>query len=616
MKKLKVKSILAALLACAMLAGCSSTPGSSGSSTPESKPADESKTSSTASEDVSSEGGEPAEDGIVFDEKGRFVKYDPPITLSTNVIVSSSDSFHEGCDIQNNGWTQWMEEKLGIKWEMKYISPDDESNSQKLDLAFASDDLPDVISSASVSQITKYAQAGKMTALDEYIEKAPAIVRYYVDDAVRLTQGAFFAPFTVNGKVYAMPMGNESIEVATSNFLRTDILKELNMDVPETISDLDALFAAYHEKYPQGRAIAMDKGMGGIDVVASAYGAAKDAWIEKDGKLEYSYIQPEMKQTLAKMAEYYQKGYIDPEFIVKDGDKLNEDVINGNVLIYNGPWWCIATPMTPMWNNLPEATTVGAPFIKGDDGTCTVTRSTWWTNNRAITAKCENPEAVFYLFGDNLDSYNRNVQQLRDTLKEEYDYEFKYPVTEVLEATNAEQVAKDHPNIGQPIQLYLYEYPEELEGCGYMNDFYTLPNFWLGFSGKFVSVANLDFETMTEALKTGDESVMTPYAKSMYTEWNATQPNMLKTFSGIYDYWAELLDGKDGILQVNKFAGGSTPTMTEKGAYLDKLREETFAQIIMGAQPIDSFDKYVEDWYANGGTEITQEVNDWYASTK
>ena len=107
MKKLKVKSILAALLACAMLAGCSSTPGSSGSSTPESKPADESKTSSTASEDVSSEGGEPATDGIIFDEKGRFVKYDPPITLSTNVIVSSSDSFHEGCDIQNNGWTQW-----------------------------------------------------------------------------------------------------------------------------------------------------------------------------------------------------------------------------------------------------------------------------------------------------------------------------------------------------------------------------------------------------------------------------------------------------------------------------------------------------------------------------
>ena len=616
MKKFRFKSIVAALLACSMLAGCTGAGTDSGSSSSFQSSETSAVSSETSSGTDEQDAGGANEDGIVFDEQGHFIKYDPPITLSTNVIVSSTDSFHEGCDIQNNGWTQWMEEKLGIKWEMKYISPDGDSNQQKLDLAFASDDLPDVISNVSVSQITKFAQAGKLTALDEYIETAPAIVRYYVDDAVNLTQGAFFSPFTVNGKKYAMPMGNESIEVATSNFLRTDILKELNMEIPETISDLDALFAAYHEKYPQGRAIAMDKGMGGIDVVASAYGAAKDAWIEKDGKLEYSYIQPEMKATLAKMAEYYEKGYIDPEFIVKDGDKVNEDVINGNVLIYAGPWYAIATPMTPMWNNLPDATTQGVPFIKGDDGTCTVTRNTWWTNCRAITSKCENPEAVFYLFGDNLDSYNRNVQQLRDTLKDEYDYEFKYPVTEVLEATNVEQVAKDHPNIGQPIQLYLYEYPEELEGCGYMNDFYTLQNFWLGFSGKFVSVANLDFETMTEALETGDESVMTPYAKSMYTEWNATHPNMLKTFAGIYEYWDELLDGKDDILQVNKFAGAATPTMTEKNTYLDKLREETFAQIIMGAKPIDEFDTYVAQWYANGGTEITQEVNDWYSSTK
>ncbi len=609
----KLKSLLAILLVCALLAGCSNAAAPSSSQAPESAPS----SSAGTSEPVSSEtGGNTATDGIVFDEQGHFVKYDPPITLSTNVIVSTADSFHEGCDIQNNGWTKWQEEKLGIKWEMKYISPDGESNTQKLDLAFASDDLPDVISNVSVSQITKFAQAGKLTALDEYIEKAPAIVKYYVDDAVAQTQGAFFSPFTVGGKKYAMPMGNESIEVATSNFTRTDIIKELGKEIPETISELDALFAAYHEKYPQGRAIALDKGMGGIDVVASAYGASRDSWVEKDGKLEFSNIQPEMKQTLAKMAEYYQKGYLDPEFIVKDSEKVNEDVVNGNVLIYAGPWWCIATPMTPMWNNLPEATTEGLPFIKGDDGTCTVTRNTWWTNCRAITSKCEKPEAVFYLFGDNLDSYNRNVQQLRDTLKEEYDYEFKYPVTEVLEPTNADQVAEEHPNIGQPIQLYLYEYPEELEGCGYMNDYYTLQNFWLGFSGKFVSVANLDFETMTEALKTGDESVMTPYAQSMYSEWNATQPNMLTTFSGIYDYWKEVLDGKDGILQVNKFAGASTPTMTEKGAYLDKLRDETFSQIIMGTSPIDAFDTYVENWYANGGTEITQEVNDWYESTK
>ena len=108
MKKLKVKSILAALLACAMLAGCSSAPSSSSgsSSTPESK---------TSSSEAA--GGE-AVDGVVYDEQGHFLRYDPPITLTTNTIVYAGDTFHEGQDIYNNHWLSWMEEKLGIKWEI------------------------------------------------------------------------------------------------------------------------------------------------------------------------------------------------------------------------------------------------------------------------------------------------------------------------------------------------------------------------------------------------------------------------------------------------------------------------------------------------------------------
>ena len=99
-----------------------------------------------------------AKDGIVFDEKGHFLKYDPPITLTTNQIVSSDTMFHEGCNAENNGWTKWMKEKLGIIWKMKWVSADGASNTTKLDLAFASNDLPDVISNASVSQISKYAK--------------------------------------------------------------------------------------------------------------------------------------------------------------------------------------------------------------------------------------------------------------------------------------------------------------------------------------------------------------------------------------------------------------------------------------------------------------------------
>ena len=76
------------------------------------------------------------------------------------------------------------------------------------------------------------------------------------------------------------------------------------------------------------------------------------------------------------------------------------------------------------------------------------------------------------------------------------------------------------------------------------------------------------------------------------------------------------MEEEDGILHVNAFSGATPATAIEKQAYLDKLKLETFTKIIMGTQPADSFDQFVEDWYANGGEQITREVNEWYESNK
>lgn len=191
--KKKLITMCAALLATTMLlSACGSTPGGTSSS---STPSSESSSSTTSSTSSAAEEGM-ATDGIVFDDQGRFVKYDPPITLTTSMIVAAGDMFHDGCDAENNGWTQWMEEELGIKWELKWVAPDGETNTQKLDLAFASNDLPDAINDASVNQISKYAEAGKLTALDSFLEEAPPLVDFYVKDGLEMSVGAFWDPFT------------------------------------------------------------------------------------------------------------------------------------------------------------------------------------------------------------------------------------------------------------------------------------------------------------------------------------------------------------------------------------------------------------------------------------
>lgn len=62
----------------------------------------------------------------------------------------------------------------------------------------------------------------------------------------------------------------------------------------------------------------------------------------------------------------------------------------------------------------------------------------------------------------------------------------------------------------------------------------------------------------------------------------------------------------------NAFYGVPTPAMSKYSKKLDRM-EDVFTKIIMGIEPLDAFDQYVEKWKREGGDEITKEVNEWYA---
>lgn len=60
----------------------------------------------------------------------------------------------------------------------------------------------------------------------------------------------------------------------------------------------------------------------------------------------------------------------------------------------------------------------------------------------------------------------------------------------------------------------------------------------------------------------------------------------------------------------------TTPAMISRQSELNKLRDNTFLAIIMGESPVDYFDTFVKQWKAQGGDEISAEVNEWYQSEK
>jgi len=79
----------------------------------------------------------------------------------------------------------------------------------------------------------------------------------------------------------------------------------------------------------------------------------------------------------------------------------------------------------------------------------------------------------------------------------------------------------------------------------------------------------------------------------------------------------KLNDNIDRIEKVairDRYLGVPTPGMGKHQADLTKLETKYFTEIIVGKEPIDAFDKFVEEWKKKGGDEITEEVNAWYAA--
>ncbi|GGD59462.1 extracellular solute-binding protein [Paenibacillus nasutitermitis] len=65
----------------------------------------------------------------------------------------------------------------------------------------------------------------------------------------------------------------------------------------------------------------------------------------------------------------------------------------------------------------------------------------------------------------------------------------------------------------------------------------------------------------------------------------------------------------------NEFYGIPTPAMSHYDKQLKDL-QDGLINIIMGIEPIDAFDRFVEQWKQQGGDEITKEVNEWYGKQK
>ena len=540
-----------------------------------------------------------------------FHKYEPEISLTFNTIYGTDLKFRDGEDANNNAFTRWAKKELGIVWTTKFVAPSTDENKSKLNISMASGDIPDCVF-GEIPDLAKYANAGLLTPLDELIDKyGSPLTKYVLAEADKATGGNFFTPYILKGKKYAMPT-DADIWGRTwhTTFIRKDILDELGKAVPQTLDQMEDVLAAYKAKYPKGVGMFLQKDLIGtsgkveLGTVGETMNAYPGYWLEKDGKLAYGSVQPETKAALQKLADWYKKGYIDREFLVKDFNKAAEALSQGNMLSITGDWWYVWWPFPDLMKNVPTAKMV-ATSLNSPSGAPRFMAPNPFSYAMGISTSCKNPEAFIYELNEQIDSNLRQKTEIREKMKSEFNYEFKYPVESEAALTPKDPKAES----------YLQEYGFTREGPGaYFNTVVASKVF-----GGFQFLGGVDdslkaVQNLADAYNAKDTSKLSATDLATYNTLKDTNKTLDALVSEVG--LANKLTQANGSIVLDKYVGAPTKTMIEKKAYLDKLESETFIKIIIGSSSIDTFDKFVTDWQNAGGNDITNEVNEWYTNLK
>jgi len=511
-------------------------------------------------------------------------KYDPPVKITVGKWVGPDDKYPEGESEKDYFWTRAYKNELGIEAEIVWTALMGEHYDQKMKMAIASNDLPDLMS-VDAQQLAQLVENNMIADLTDAIETYASDLTkklLYADGGLAVKSATF------NGRIMAVPSTGSTVDTSNVLWIRQDWLDNLGLEPPKTTEDVKKIAEAFTTRDPDGngkpdtyglavtRELWSMAGSPGLEGFFNSYHAYPTIWIEDEsGQLVYGAVQPEVKQALQDLNEMYRNGWIDPEFGVKDTGKVAEDISAGKIGMLFGK---MSTPFFFLASIMAAPTIEWRPYpLPSVDATPAKTQQDFPVTSYFVVRKgYKHPEAVVKMLN------------LRE--------EILWGDSEIHD-----RLAPQHA-----------EWLKTVEGFAYQSLVYgDLPT------------KNLEAHlNVMKALETKDESVLrTEEERNVYL---GLLDYMETKNPANLPYW--LVFGPNGSQSVlneyyvknryimSGFYGAATPAMAGKQSTLDKLVLQEFTKIIVGNSPVEDFDKFVRDWHNIGGAEVTKEVNEWKAS--
>lgn len=506
-----------------------------------------------------------------------YGKYPEQLTYTLGKLSGANNSnLPDGETYENNAYTRLLNERLNVQ-NQDVFEAMDEQYTDNVTMVIAQNDLPDVMIVEDLDELQYLVDNDMIADLTDSYNNC-------MSDTIKNIYGSYGRDIldvvTFDGKIMAIPETNIS-DGPNLIWLRKDWMDALGLSAPRTLSDVEEIIRQFKEKDPGHNGAGNTVGLvcdtslcGGcgysseytLDIIFAAYGAFPKQWIyDEDGNVVYGSVQPEAKEALAHIHELYKEGILDQDFLMRTSSNLIELIVDGQCGSFFGPWWAPNNPLMQAVEQNKDAE--WQPYLIATEESGLTSYHTQNPSGKYIVVRkgYEYPEIackiVSVLF-DYLRYNDRDNQEIVDYYKE-----------------NVDPTAR-------PFAINV-DYNNALQICyGELNHVFA--------GDKSADELNVLEYSYYEAC----ESYLKDAENASAEDWAA--------YTSRITACKILNDGRTNKVESLYF--GETETMVTDWWSLENLESDTYLKIVTGESSLDEFDRFVENWYQNGGETITKEV--------
>lgn len=256
-------------------------------------------------------------------EKGEALEYwlEPTATVTANFANLGDTPFAKG-----------LMENTGV--DVEFLQPPQGQGKEQFSLIIADGDLPDIMEYNWISDYPggpeKAIRDGVIIPLNDVIDQYCPNLKQYLAENPEIDR----AVKTDDGNYYCFPFvrGEAELRNTIGLMLRADWLKELNLEVPETVDEWHTVLTEFKEKKgasaPYTFEYTNNQYLGANPFVA-AFDTSYSFYIGSDDKVHFGATEEGYKKYLETMHQWYEEGLIDADIATMKNDQVAAKITNG-----------------------------------------------------------------------------------------------------------------------------------------------------------------------------------------------------------------------------------------------------------------------------------------------